>query len=97
MTKYCNKYSLVLFYQLKLLRNSSLKWQTVSQLLQIKKNKLISKRKIFVSGGFVRIFSENDKLNPIAAIFDATVLPVRYVSFCAYDNLVRFYYDCNGK
>lgn len=48
-------------------------------------------------GGFVRIFSELDKLQPIAAIFDPTLLPVRFVSFCAYDNLIRFYYDCNGQ
>lgn len=48
-------------------------------------------------GGTVRIYGENDKLEPIASVFDPLVLPVNYVSFCAYDNLVRFYYDCSGQ
>lgn len=51
----------------------------------------------FFVGGTVRIYGENDQLEPIATVFDPLVLPVNYVSFCAYDNLVRFYYDCSGQ
>lgn len=59
---------------------------------------LFSKYKTwYFLGGFVRIYAETDKLEPIASIFDPLVIPVKYVSFCAYDNLVRFFYDCNGK
>lgn len=50
-----------------------------------------------LAGGTVRIFSENDKLEPIASVFDPIIIPVAYVSFCAYDNLVLFYYDCSGQ
>lgn len=49
------------------------------------------------TGGTVRIYSENDKLEPIASAFDPTIVPVAYVSFCAFDNLVLFYYDCSGQ
>lgn len=45
----------------------------------------------------MRIYVETDKLEPIASIFDPNVIPVKYVSFCAYDNLVRFFYACSGK
>lgn len=48
-------------------------------------------------GGWVRLYAESDKLEPIASVFDPIVLPVRYVSFCGYDSVVRFYYDCSGK
>lgn len=48
-------------------------------------------------GGTVRIFSENDKLEPIASVFDPIIIPVAYVSFCGFDNLVVFYYDCSGQ
>lgn len=48
-------------------------------------------------GGFVRIYVETDTLEPIASIFDPNVIPVKYVSFCAYDNLVRYFYACSGK
>ncbi|XP_031630189.1 uncharacterized protein LOC116345171 [Contarinia nasturtii] len=48
------------------------------------------------NSGTVRIYGENDQLEPIASVFDPLVLPVNYVSFCGYDNLVRFYYDCTG-
>lgn len=50
-----------------------------------------------LTGGTVRIYAESDKLEPIASVFDPIVLPVNYVSFCGYDNLVRFYYDCSGQ
>lgn len=49
------------------------------------------------TGGSVRIYAESDQLEPIASVFDPIVLPVGYVSFCGYDNLVRFYYDCSGQ
>lgn len=50
-----------------------------------------------LTGGTVRIYAESDKLEPIASVFDPIVLPVNYVSFCGYDALVRFYYDCSGQ
>lgn len=50
-----------------------------------------------LAGGTVRIYAESDKLEPIASVFDPIVIPVNYVSFCGYDNLVRFYYDCNWE
>ncbi|XP_055311129.1 uncharacterized protein LOC129573947 [Sitodiplosis mosellana] len=49
------------------------------------------------NSGTVRIYAESDKIEPIASFFDPIVLPVNYVSFCGYDNLVRFYYDCSGQ
>lgn len=49
------------------------------------------------TGGNIRLYAENNKLEPIASVFDPVVLPVKYVSFCAYDNLARFYYDCGGE
>lgn len=45
----------------------------------------------------MRIYSENDKLEPIASVFDPIIVPVAYVSFCAFDNLALFYYDCSGQ
>lgn len=51
---------------------------------------------LYLTGGTVRIYAESDKIEPIASVFDPLVLPVNYVSFCGYDNLVRFYYDCSG-
>lgn len=54
-------------------------------------------RIFFFAGGTVRIYAESDKIEPIASVFDPIVLPVNFVSFCGYDALVRFYYDCSGQ
>lgn len=61
------------------------------------KPKIIFMWYVNLAGGTVRIYAESDKLEPIASVFDPIVIPVNYVSFCGYDNLVRFYYDCNWK
>lgn len=51
---------------------------------------------VLFAGGNVRIYSDHDKSQPIAAVFDPQVLPVSYVSFAAFDTNVDFFYDCRN-
>lgn len=83
--------------------NSTYQKQSTDPLIACSNDKIISLFSFFffnafsLAGGTVRIYSENDQLEPIASVFDPIIVPVAYVSFCAFDNLALFYYDCSGQ
>lgn len=50
-----------------------------------------------VADGYIRVFSELDKVKPVAEAHDSNPLRVKYVSFAIYEPArAQFYYDCGA-